>query len=60
MLQCSYGKYIYLVHLSVGGAERGDGCNEDYNCDCVVKWQGGSLDWICAAGGRGGDKNNLE
>ena len=33
----------------------------DYDCDCVVEWwAGGSLEWICGAGGRGGDKNILE
>ena len=41
--------------------EREDSDCRDYDCDCVVDWQeGGSLEWICAAGGRGGDKNSLE
>ena len=43
-------------------SEREDNDSGDYaDCDCVIEWQGGnSLEWICAAGGGGGDKNSLE
>ena len=43
-------------------AEREDSGSGDYDCDFVVEWRavGVSLEWICAAGGSGGDTNRVE